>query len=124
MVRLFCFMKWRRRGYMKVAFSASFWMFPEVHKLLESCDVVYTTNIDRFQEISKTFDWCTNVQPLAHGLSGLVNYIKSTYPADTEFVEFCDLHKIMKDNYVHNGQTYIRKDTKALMETVEVLLEH
>jgi hypothetical protein len=110
---------------MKVAFSASYWKLPKVFKLLQTCDVIYTTNLEQIPNMKHVFGWDTNIQPMPAGLPGLTDYIKSTY-LNTEFVTFSDIMKLVKDNYVWVGGPtgkYIDKETSEFTEKLRDILE-
>lgn len=40
---------------MKVSFSASYWQIPCVREFLDSCDLIYSQNIDRSRELRELF---------------------------------------------------------------------
>lgn len=111
--------------FMKVAFSASYWKLPKVFELLQNCDVIYTTNVEKLQEIRDAFGVHVSIQPLPGGLPGLVDYIKSTY-LNTEFVMFSDIMKLVKKEYVWVGGPtgkYIDRETNEFIEKLQDILE-
>ena len=77
---------------MKIALSASHGGNPDAIKMLQDCELIYTTQIQNRDELFKTFGEGT-VLFIPDATSSTVDWIKSRHE-DAEFVTFSDLMRV------------------------------
>jgi len=79
---------------LKISLSASYYIVPAVARVLRTCDVVYTTNVDRRDEIREAVGPHT-VKFIPTASSSMLDFLKQLTPG-AEYIDFRDLRRVVQ----------------------------
>lgn len=91
------------KEYRRIALSSSYFNFPEIQKLLSTCDKIYTTQVEHRDALYSLFG-NHKVFFIPESSQSMMELIKSWHGVDVEYITFSDLFRLV--NYENETEEY------------------